>query len=124
MVLHEVGGTFALVEGLIVSIHFDTFRTKLTELLLGESSSPNIGHNVVERCMVFAWTNDWTRGDITKNGGALIFEGRFWSLFNWEALLRNVTLTLNFGDADEITLLCLIVDPPQPLASDDDVNAM
>jgi hypothetical protein len=40
-----------------------------------------------------------------------------------EALIHDVALTLNFGDADKITHLRLIFDPPQPLAGDFNVNA-
>jgi hypothetical protein len=40
-----------------------------------------------------------------------------------EVILRDVAITLDFGDADKITHLCLIFDPPQPLAGDFDVNA-
>jgi hypothetical protein len=112
-------GCYALVEWLLIIIDLKSLSTKLTDLI--RKSNPNIAHDIGMRSTVFAM-REWTR-DITK-GCTLTFERHVWTLFNTESLLHNVALTLNFGDADKITHLCLIFDPPQPLAGDFDINAM
>ena len=99
----------ALVEWLIIIVDFKSLSTKLKDLI--GKSIPNIVHDIEKRSTVFAM-REWMR-DITTKGCALTFERRVWTLLNTEALLRDVALTLDFGDADEITHLRLIFDPPR-----------
>jgi hypothetical protein len=109
----------ALVEWLIIVVDFKSLSTKLKDFI--GKSIPNIAHDIEKRSTVFAM-REWTRY-VTTKGCALTFKRRVRTLLNTEALLCDVALTLDFGNADDITHLRLIFDPPQPLASDFDVNA-
>ena len=96
-------GCCALVEWLVIIVDFKSLSTKLTDLI--HKSIPNIAHDIEKRSTVFAmW--EWTR-DIPRKGCTLTFERRVRTLFNTEALLHNVVLTVNFRDADKITQLRL-----------------
>ncbi len=113
----------ALVKGLVLVVDINPFGMKLCDVLIDVTTNLHIWPAVVQCSAVFAVHTYWRDGTGNRCM-TLAFERHFGGLFDSEALLGNVTLILDFRDGDEITQPCLIFDPSQPLASDDDVHAM